>query len=501
MRREVKGGLLILTLGTVALVCVLVLANPTAEAGGPILVGGPGFGNPGQGFTWDPAAMPVQYRVDCGPLSQQPNGGPVVIDNAHGIARVAAMFGTWQSVPTANISYMNIGPILPTGTLTSCDVKTASDFMAVDASCKAGTQSPIVFDADGSIVLGLIGDPGVIGFAAVCDVDMATGHFVAGEALLNGEFQDGINDPTGSPPNFELTTDEFNQAFVHEFGHFSGLDHSQINVNVLNNSQPNACTLDDDAGLPVMFPVLICQARVTVGLPALSTDDLAWISTLYPVTSPAPTGKTTTASAYGIIQGHIFFSDGLSGTQGVNVIARQVDNPSTTQNESRRFAVSVVSGYLFSGNPGQSLSCPTPDPNNPICNNSGAKTGSRDVTLIGSYQIMVPPGTYTVEAESVNPNFVGGSRVGPLNPPIASPGPHEFWHHNESATDNPAQADPITVAAGQTVSGIDIILNGTPGRFDSFETARLQFREPTAALLRRAGFELTRPAPEGPWDA
>lgn len=484
MRRRRAGVLGILGLATAAVICILVLVEPLVRAGGPILVGGPGFGASGQPFIWDPAAMPVQYRVDCGPLSQAPSG-QVVINNAQGVARVAMMFGNWANVPTANISYMNAGPILPTGSLTGCDVQTAQQFLDVHASCKAGTQSPIVFDADGTIFSQLIGDPGVIGFAGVCKVDPATGHFVTGEGVLNGRFQDGINDPNSG--NFELTTNEFNQAFTHEFGHFSGLDHSQINVNVLNNTRPNACSLDDDAGLPVMFPILICQARVTVGLPPLSTDDIAWISTLYPVTSPAPPGKTVTTSAYGIIQGHILFSDGVSAVQGVNVIARQVDNPSTTQNESRRIAVSVVSGYLFTGNPGQNLSCPTPDPTNPDCNNTGDQTGSRDVTLIGSFQIFVPPGKYTVEAESVSQFFVGGSGMGPLDPQIPSPGPHEFWHMNESATDNPAQADPITVAAGQTVSGIDIILNGTPGRFDSFETARLQLREPPPAILRRSG--------------
>src|SRR2546422_8419469 len=36
--------------------------------------------------SWDPAAMPVRYRVDPGPLSKRPDG-TVVIDHATGVAR------------------------------------------------------------------------------------------------------------------------------------------------------------------------------------------------------------------------------------------------------------------------------------------------------------------------------------------------------------------------------------------------------------------------------
>jgi len=144
----------------------------------------------------------------------------------------------------------------------------------------------------------------------------------------------------------------------------------------------------------------------------------------------------------------------------VNVIARRVDDPGTTEDESRRVAVSVVSGYLFTGSVGQSVSG---------TNNSGYGTGSRDATLIGYYEIPVPPGTYTVEVEGIHPAFDGGSSVGPLDPPIWIPGPSEFWQSDESAFDSVTDKDPITVSAGQTVDHADIILNGASSRFDQFE--------------------------------
>jgi hypothetical protein len=73
-----------------------------ARAGGPLLVGGPSFGVEGQPFIWDPAAMPVQYRTDGGPLSRK-RDGTIVIDNPAGVARVQTMFRVWQDVPTAFI--------------------------------------------------------------------------------------------------------------------------------------------------------------------------------------------------------------------------------------------------------------------------------------------------------------------------------------------------------------------------------------------------------------
>ena len=448
--------------------CGHLLNEPPARAGGPIGVSGPAAGaNAGQPLTWNLAALPgqaVQYTIDSGPLSQTP-AGTVVINNTSGVQRVDGMFKNWQNVSTASIAYNKSGTIKAAGAFAGGDVKTVPDFLAVDTDCTAGHQTPIIFDADGRITLQLGGDPGIIGFTSICKVDQAQGHIVSAEVVLNGRFQDGINSPNSG--NFELTTNEFNQAFTHEFGHLSGLDHSQINVDVLNGV-PLHCSLDEDAGLPLMFPVLFCQDRVTSGLPPLAPDDAAWISRIYPVTNPPPTGKTVTSTAYGTISGKVLFSDGITMAQGVNVIARQVDDPNTAQDESKRNAVSVVSGYLFTGNPGQSVTCTVFDPNDPECNNNGSPFGSRDPALLGTYDMLVPPGTYTIEVESVFFAFAFGSSVGPIDPPIAMPG------------QPPATLPTVTVQAGQTVTVQDIILQGTPPRFDLFESSSLSFDPPPA---------------------
>ena len=433
----------------------LLLAPWAGRAGGPLLVGGPGFGVEGQPFIWDPAAMPVQYRTDGGPLSRKPDG-TVVIGNPAGIARVQAMFRVWQDVPTAFISFNNAGPLLSAGAFTDGDVSTVEEFNAVGGSCEDGTQSPIIFDADGSLFLQLIGDPGVIGFAGLCNVNPSTGYIVSALVAMNGQLQDGIDTPYDYPPNYEMTAAEFDEAFTHEFGHLAGLDHSQINVEVLNRPW-RECSATDLAGLPLMFPFAQCQARSTEGLPMLAPDDVAWISRLYPETVNSPPTHVPFNTRYGTIRGTILFSDGLTHAQGVKVIARDAANP-------RRVAVSVVSGYLFTGIPGQSVTG---------TNDGGDLFGSRNPLLVGAYDIPVPPGSYTVEVESINQWFAGGSGVGPLNPPIPSPGPKEFWNVNESATDSPTVKSTVTVTAGGVQSEINIILNGTAARFDSFESARL----------------------------
>jgi hypothetical protein len=238
-----------------------------------------------------------------------------------------------------------------------------------------------------------------------------------------------------------------------------------------------------------MFPFLLggTQARVDQFGPAnaLAPDDIAWISFLYQETVNNPANKQEPFLAkYGLIDGKILFSDAITHVQGGNVIARQVDNLGTAQDESRRNAVSVVSGYKFTGNPGQSVTG---------TNTGGSIFGSRVPTLIGFYEIPLKPANYTVEVEAINPEFVGGSAVGPLGADAGEqfplPGPPEFWNLSESATDDPLLSDPVPldpIAVGTRISGIDIILNGTPTRFDVFESsARLWLREPAPVWVRR----------------
>jgi len=389
-----------------ALVCALLPAT-SAQAGGPLLMR-----SNGTPFVWR-TTSPIAYRTDNGPLSAR-------VNESAARGRILAMFNVWQNVASSNISYSRAGFISGVAGFSDGDVNTGVEFNAVQGSCNSGAQSPIIYDADGSIFTELgIDTQSVIGFAGPCAFDST--NYLSGLAVMNGRFIDGQNSPA------DITDTAFDAAFVHEFGHFSGLDHSQINLNCMF-----FCSADDIAGLPTMFPFLIDFSQGS-----LAVDDIAWISRLYPQT----TGGSSFANTHGTITGTVFFSDGESHAQLVNVIARQVN---TGANQDRRIASSVVSGYRFRVIHG-----------NPI-NASGEPFGGVAPSLIGLYEISVPPGSYRVELESIDPAFGDGtSSVGPIFIPMPGTAP--------------APIGPINVTAGGTSSGNDITLIGTEPRFDQFE--------------------------------
>ncbi len=387
---------------------MLALLALSADAGGPLLVR-----SNGTPYVWRTTG-PIGYRTDNGPLSAN-------VTEATARSRVLAMFNVWQNVASATISYTRLGAITSTSGFTDGDVSTVNEYNAVAGTCYNGSQSPIIYDANGSIFTDLGYDvTSIIGFASPCTFDGT--NYVSGQAMMNGLFQDGQAVPVP-----DLTTAQFDAAFIHEFGHFSGLDHSQINVNC-----QFGCNANDLAGLPTMFPLLIHSSQAT-----LSTDDIAWISMLYPMT----TGASSFANTHGTITGTVYFSDGQSHAQLVNVIARQVN---TGGSQDRTTAASVVSGYrfrFFHGNP---------------INDPGDNFGSEAPNLIGFYEIPVPPGNYTIEVESIDPGFTDGSSVGgPIR--IAMPGIA------------PPPSAPFNVVAGATSAGHDVTLIGTDPRFDAFE--------------------------------
>ncbi len=400
----------------VALLALLVLPAGGAYAGGPLALR-----TDGTPYVWSTAAA-VPYSTDNGPLSASVNEGAAR-------TRVDTMFDVWQNVASATLSYARAGFINAVGAFTDGDVSTLAEYNAALGDCEAGNQNPIIYDADASILEALGKDvESVIGFAGFCALDMGAGEIVSSHVVMNGLFQDGTNTPVP-----DLSTAEFDATFIHEFGHFSGLDHSQINVGCASGF----CGSDDLAGLPTMFPFLVSATQGS-----LSVDDIAWISRLYPAA-----GGSGFAATHGTISGTVYFSDGESHARFVNVVARLVDNPGTAGiNESRTTAGAGVSGYKFRFFNG-----------NPINDPDGDGMGSQVPGDIGLYEISVPPGNYMIEVESVDEQFTEGSSVGgPFRIPMPGTAP--------------APIGPINVAAGATSSGNDVTLIGSSdARFDQFE--------------------------------
>ena len=186
-----------------------------------------------------------------------------------------------------------------------------------------------------------------------------------------------------------------------------------------------------------MFPFLVTSQQGT-----LSIDDIGWISKLYPAA-----GVSGFAATHGTITGTIYFSDGESHAQLVNVIARRVDAAGGAD-ESRTTAGSGVSGNRFRVFQGNPINEPSDQPVGPF--------GSEDVADVGLFEIPLPPGNYMIEVESIDPAFVEGSSVGG-DERIDMPGTA------------PPPSGPITVTAGQVNAGNDVTLIGTPPRFDQFE--------------------------------
>ena len=403
----------------------VILAALTAHAGGPIAVGSPKLGVDGQPFVWDNSA-PIRYTTDGGTLGS--------LSNSSANQLVAQMFQQW-AVPTAALSFQRVGPI---SGVADGDVSTLGELDSVMQSCDAGSQSPIIYDGDGSLLKEATGDDSVLGFAGPCDLS-STGKIASAFAVL------------ANPSN--LTANLLQAEVLHELGHFLGLDHTDVR-------QPFAggTTAADANALPTMYWELINENQNT-----LSVDDVAWISRLYP--SPAY------SATYGTITGQVFFSDGKTPVQDVLVIARSVSDPHIT-------TVASISGYLFTGNPGQSLTTnylPCTDPTQ--CthgtlgdNSDGDILGSRNRALLGTFDIPVPAGQYTVEVRSPS----GSGKIGPINPTLIVPGPEEYWDTDETDHDvtQPSTVGTtsfVTVNAGQTISNINIILNGTDPTFDIFD--------------------------------
>ncbi len=413
------------------LLACLIAGSISARAGGPLYVTGPSSAQQGKPYVW--ALNPIPYTTDQGKLGSQTN------EQADSL--VSAAFQVWQDVSTSDITFQKTGRL--DYDVTSNNILT---FQNALGNCRNSSQpaNAVVYDVDGSILKALGYDnTSILGFAGIICSDDEAGLLTRGWSVMNGRLINGTG--YGSMP-----VDEFKAAFIHEFGHLIGLDHSQINLNCLTQ---RPCPAADTEGVPTMFPILLGLSQAT-----LARDDEAALSSLY----PAPGFASTT----GRIRGRVVFSDGRTPAQGYNVIARSVTDP-------RRIAVSCVSGFLFTAGAG-----------NPFVS-TGLDTdlffGSRDQALIGYYDLPgLPPGDYTIEVEALNDSgsypFVDSSGVGPIGSDLGfqfkMPGTCSLQYFNYPSSPGDDCSAKSTVALGEGMildTNTDVIILGTPPRYDAWE--------------------------------
>ncbi|MFQ5843851.1 MAG: thrombospondin type 3 repeat-containing protein, partial [Planctomycetota bacterium] len=374
-----------------------------------------GLGDP---MGWDTSA-PVVYHADQGPLG--------MLSNAQADSLLAAAFQTWEDVALADIQFA-AGSELPVDVDASGTPATNPAHWANFWRVPGDGLSPVIYDADGSVVDDMFGAGArfdVLGAAGLDDPISVSGTISEASIVINGAFLDGVGPPAS--PADSASSLAFQSVMVHEIGHFCNLDHSVVNHELAGDGDP-----DNDIYLPTMYPVVVDDEEA---IAALNPDDEAALATLYPAAGLA----ASTAALAGVVLA------GGAPFQGADVGARRSDDP-------LMFAYSGISGALyFPCNPGGACPPPSPPP-----------------AIAGTYTIQAAaPGLYTICLDQIDTrlSLANGTSVGPLATPATVAGPEECYDTAESAdpaVDDPDRALPVTAPAASSQGSLDIEINDLP---------------------------------------
>ncbi len=320
----------------------LLLALALAAAASPALAGGPLIVDAvtGKPWRWAPGTV-VPVYTDLGDYSFQSAWWlepPVdyVFPNAVGVAQVRKGFADWSAVPTSSFRAEVRGDFASIG---------LPDIVGANAGMVIGTWNGggihVIFDADGTVLQEFFGvSPDVLGISSPEFGDDATGYITESWTLLSGQAI-YTDDPDAA---------HYQGVVTHELGHSIGLAHTQVNGAAFFYGPwtgepvgPQSCTAfphrTDVTALDVetMYPYSSPSPGSDVGLGQAdvhTTDDRAALSDLYPGPGwPAATGTIT---------GRILGLDGRTELTGVNVVARNLDDPFTD-------ATSALSGQWTQG--------------------------------------------------------------------------------------------------------------------------------------------------------
>ena len=371
-------------------------------------------------YRWD-VTSPVNVYTDGGPFEIIPSsaGTPIPNEVADGIVAFAAK--QWTDVETSSFQAQVVGEVGSIGLPADITIDNVAQVVGVD---NAGDGIHVIYDADGRITEEFFGAPmfSVLGIASPEWADESTGTITEGWVMINAQPRWAGDD------NLE----NYAGVFTHEFGHAINLAHSQTNgagAFFFDPGAPVSCSTppynpygatrnDIETMYPFINPVPtygsgIAQSTVE------RTDDKAAISDLY----PAPGYPGT----HGSIKGKILETDGKTGITGVNVIARNLDDPYGD-------AVSAMSGDYVRVEAG----------------NDGT------FKLTG----LTPGARYALYTDMI----VGGGF--PTLQPMYMPEGEEFYNgkseSGDGTKDNRCQISPITAVAG-TATDANITLNSVKG--------------------------------------
>lgn len=400
----------------IASLLVVVFTAIGANAAGPLYIWNSEQRIP---YRWD-VSSPVPIYTDLGPfeiLPANPPAGTQLVTNEKADGVVAFAASQWSNVPTSSFRAQVVGDFASRG-LT--DVKDAASAAQVVLNDNGGGLY-VMYDADAKVMKDFFGAPSnVLGIASPELADEATGIITEGWMIINAQ-QRWFSDNN-------LT--DYAGVFTHEMGHAINLAHSQTNGAILLGGDtygPKSCTT-----LP--YPQTVTRDQVETMYPfadqrpgrggqAQSTvdiaDDMTAVSDLY----PAPGYATEKGS----IKGRILETNGKTGITGVNVIARNLDNP-------YKDSVSAMSGDYVRVEAGDD----------------------------GSFTIngLTPGARYVLYTDLI---VQGGF---PTQQPVYMPEGEEFYNGaNESGnglTDDRCHVEAITAVAGMSVEA-DVVLNTVKG--------------------------------------
>jgi hypothetical protein len=388
----------IMTTRLVILTLLLAALTSQAWAGGPLIL-------------FDPATKtPYAYAGFVPVVTDLGNLGAVA--NANADVLVSNSAAQWSGVATSSFSAAVSGDFAAAG---------LPDITGANAALVIGVDNPgngifVIYDTDGTVTQNFLGaPPGVLGVASPEFAVPGSPQLTESWVVLNGSTIDPGDLPGAA---------SWSGVITHEMGHSINLAHTQTNGGIIffgDSTGPGGCTPPYGGGpsfatLETMFP-FIDPSPGSTGVQQATIehlDDTATLSDLYPAAGYP--------GNFGIIEGTVFATNGVSPLTGVNVIARNVVNPFFD-------AQSALSGDFTQGALG-------PD---------------------GSFRLtgLTPNADYVIYVDEI---IQGGFSTSPLQPLGA---PEEFWNAteaNNNVADPPCDFTAVNVVSGQTVT-TDIQLN------------------------------------------